>query len=171
MSCCSFRVSHRTTRGASIRSRRREGSLFWEGRMKNEECISHAAVRVWEFVSLCALKWSGIPPGCERIVTRKPVVVPPCSPGTTHRLPSGNPAGLGRRPPRGFGLPDRKIKGQVALGEGNGTVLRHGRCLNCWPRFKVPIWNLKHSAASRPPRLSARSASNRVSHATVFVAP
>src|ERR1019366_601706 len=79
--------------------------------------------------------------------------------------------GLGRRPPRCFDLPDWKIKGQVAPCKGNGTVFRHGRCLNPWPRFKVPIWNLKHSATSRPPKLSGRSASNRVPHATIFVAP
>jgi hypothetical protein len=81
------------------------------------------------------------------------------------------PCRVGPPTTRCFDLPDWKIKGQVALCQGNGTVFRHGRCLKCWPRFKVPIWNLKHSAASRPPKLSARSASNRVPHATSFVAP
>ena len=171
------------------------------------EGVPDFALSVWKLNSLSALKWSGIPQGCKRIVARYPVVVPPIQPWndspatiwqpcrvgpatglhqallrTASRLGSQRPrwqkgarrsnthvhchplracepgrlavreldAALGRRPPRCFGLPDWKINGQVALCEGNGTVFRHGRCLKCWSRFKVPIWNLKHSAALPP---------------------
>ena len=65
--------------------------------------------------SLCPVGWVILKsafwhPGCDGIVDWEPVVVPPCNPGTTHRLLSTNPAGLGR----GAGNPDNFKPGTPA---------------------------------------------------------
>ena len=37
---------------------------------RTPEGVPDADLPVWELVSLSALKWSGIPPGCKRTVAR-----------------------------------------------------------------------------------------------------
>ena len=48
------------------------------------------------------------------MVTCEPVVVPPGHPGTTHRLPSANPAGLGREAGRPDDSGISQLKGELS---------------------------------------------------------